>query len=331
MRGYRPPLPPYLRNSLSSRNPPLGTAGVATSIHKVANGNDDNNDNKRKSADSSTPKDNKPPKKQRVGEPSQPVFGRIPPNFQLARARERPSGLPHYDPDQDNFSATLRHSPQMGNGARDRGVASNPMPPCQAYLQRPLPQNSFFSSRSIALTYSSPASAPEGQESMFPEGIFEMTADPAETKPGSRKRKSETSDSDEESSISKRQRVGRMAADEPAREQAALKGGNTRPPLPQSFSQPPPGRLFPPNPVPGAVDAPRDTVLRHCSACTPHGHDKAACRGCRSVRHVKSTCPYVSLQCRNPSQIAEAPKAQGMSPEGEQRPRIPSTLQGSLR
>ena len=30
----------------------------------------------------------------------------------------------------------------------------------------------------------------------------------------------------------------------------------------------------------------QQSVLRHCSACTEHGHDRATCRGCRSTGHT---------------------------------------------
>ena len=33
------------------------------------------------------------------------------------------------------------------------------------------------------------------------------------------------------------------------------------------------------------------TVLRHCSACTEWGHDKATCRGCRATSHTRNNCP----------------------------------------
>lgn len=34
-------------------------------------------------------------------------------------------------------------------------------------------------------------------------------------------------------------------------------------------------------------------ILRHCSACTIYGHDKATCRGCRSTDHRRNACPHV--------------------------------------
>ena len=34
--------------------------------------------------------------------------------------------------------------------------------------------------------------------------------------------------------------------------------------------------------------------LRHCSACTVHGHDKATCRGCISTGHTRSGCPNIA-------------------------------------
>jgi hypothetical protein len=37
----------------------------------------------------------------------------------------------------------------------------------------------------------------------------------------------------------------------------------------------------------------RGPVLRHCSACTEVRHDKAACQGCRSTGHIRSSCPFV--------------------------------------
>jgi hypothetical protein len=41
----------------------------------------------------------------------------------------------------------------------------------------------------------------------------------------------------------------------------------------------------------------REAPLRHCSACTEHGHDRATCHGCRSTDHTRSRCPF-----RQPSQ-----------------------------
>ena len=34
-------------------------------------------------------------------------------------------------------------------------------------------------------------------------------------------------------------------------------------------------------------------VLRHCSACIIHGHDKATCTGCRSTNHTRNACPII--------------------------------------
>jgi hypothetical protein len=42
----------------------------------------------------------------------------------------------------------------------------------------------------------------------------------------------------------------------------------------------------------------QQSVLRHCSACTEFGHDKATCRGCRSTNHIRNACPHVSYQRR---------------------------------
>lgn len=32
--------------------------------------------------------------------------------------------------------------------------------------------------------------------------------------------------------------------------------------------------------------------LSHCSACTPHNHDKKRCVGCRHTGHNRSNCPF---------------------------------------
>lgn len=61
----------------------------------------------------------------------------------------------------------------------------------------------------------------------------------------------------------------------------------------------------------------QQAVLRHCSACTEYGHDRATCRGCRSIGHTRNACPHVTYQRR----IATNPMAHQHDVESQRQPR----------
>jgi hypothetical protein len=61
----------------------------------------------------------------------------------------------------------------------------------------------------------------------------------------------------------------------------------------------------------------QQSVLRHCSACTEHGHDRATCRSCRSTGYTRNACPHVAYQRR----IATNPMAHQHDVESQRQPR----------